>query len=351
MINGIDGHDENFQSCSPCSTINANGGGALFNDGGNVTLNDVAFNGNATSANPLGGADQQRLRHADHDRRLVHGQQRSRAEARCSSRGGNVNGVGVTFENNGSGDFDGGAAYLLGGTVNLTNATIVGNGCGFVDRRRDRERRRDLDAGQRHVLGQHPRRDPNRSGRHDDRREHDHRRRLCRRQRLRMPGVGKVDRPVQQQARRRRDHQRRGQQLRPGRALRLRRQRRHRRRRPAPRLDRRQRRADAHAGAARRQPGDRRRQSEPTARQPTSATSPATAMRHRRVRDPPDSVARDPDHQRGRPTSPTRAPTSTARSTSRATPEDSTSSGACRRTTCSTRPPSKAPASSTATPP
>ncbi len=38
--------------------------------------------------------------------------------------------TGVTFENNGGGDFDGGAAYLLGGTVSLTNATIVGNGSG-----------------------------------------------------------------------------------------------------------------------------------------------------------------------------------------------------------------------------
>ena len=43
-------------------------------------------------------------------------------------RGGNVTGVGVTFENNGDGSFDGGAAYMLGGNLSLTNATIVGNG-------------------------------------------------------------------------------------------------------------------------------------------------------------------------------------------------------------------------------
>ena len=42
-------------ACSPCATINANGGGALFNDGGNVTLNDVAFTA-THGANPLGGA-------------------------------------------------------------------------------------------------------------------------------------------------------------------------------------------------------------------------------------------------------------------------------------------------------
>ena len=70
--NGTDGHDEAFQSCSPCETINANGGGSLFNDGGNVTLNDVAFNGELTSSNPLGGAISNALRQSDHDRRLVH---------------------------------------------------------------------------------------------------------------------------------------------------------------------------------------------------------------------------------------------------------------------------------------
>ena len=45
-------------------------------------------------------------------------------------RGGNVSGVGVTFENNGNGSFDGGAAYVLSGNLSLTNATIVGNGWG-----------------------------------------------------------------------------------------------------------------------------------------------------------------------------------------------------------------------------
>ena len=78
-------------------------------------------------------------------------------------RGGNVSGVGVTFENNGNGGFDGGAAYVLSGNLSLTNATIVGNGWssfggGIAKRRRDR------DAGPRHVR-QHPRRYPDRSRR------------------------------------------------------------------------------------------------------------------------------------------------------------------------------------------
>ena len=75
---------------------------------------------------------------------------------------------------------------------------------------------------------------------------------------------------------------------------------------------------------------------------------PRRPVRHRRVQDPPDVVPRPRPPARPA-TSPTRAPTFTGRSTSRATPVDSTSSGACRRTTCSTRPPSRAPASSTAT--
>ena len=125
--NGIDGNDEDFQSCSPCETINANGGGSLFNDGGNVTLNNVAFNGEPTSANPLGGAVSNgfgTLTMTD----VSFTNEQAAGGGALFVRGGNVNGVGVTFENNGSGGFDGGAAYLLGGTVNLTNSTIVGNG-------------------------------------------------------------------------------------------------------------------------------------------------------------------------------------------------------------------------------
>jgi hypothetical protein len=125
--NGIDGSDENFQSCSPCETINANGGGSLFNDGGTVAINDVAFNGELTSSNPLGGAISNGFGTLTMtDVSFTHEQ--AAAGGALFVRGGTVSGVGVTFEDNGSFDFDGGAVYLLGGTVSLTNSTIVGNG-------------------------------------------------------------------------------------------------------------------------------------------------------------------------------------------------------------------------------
>ena len=90
ITNGIDGNDEAFQSCSPCETINANGGGALFNDGGNVTLDNVAFTNNSRRE-PAGRRDQQRLRQPDHDRRLVH-QRVGDSRGAFFVRGGNVSG-------------------------------------------------------------------------------------------------------------------------------------------------------------------------------------------------------------------------------------------------------------------
>ena len=125
MINGIDGRDE---TCSSgCSTINSTGGGSIFHGGGTLALNDVAFNGEATSANPLGGAISNgfgTLTMTD----VSFTNEHAAAGGALFVRDGNVSGVGVTFENNGTGDFDGGAVYLLGGIMNLTNSTIVGNG-------------------------------------------------------------------------------------------------------------------------------------------------------------------------------------------------------------------------------
>ncbi len=125
MINGIDGNDE---TCSSgCSTINSTGGGSIFHGGGTLTLNDVAFKGGLTSSNPLGGAISNgfgTLTMTD----VSFTNEQAAGGGALFVRGGTVNGVGVTFENNGSGSFDGGAAYLLGGIVNLSNSTIVGNG-------------------------------------------------------------------------------------------------------------------------------------------------------------------------------------------------------------------------------
>ena len=128
ITNGVDGNDENLQSCSPCETINANGGGAPFNNGANVTLDNVAFKDNAGNT-PLGGAVSNGFGTLTLTDVSFTGNSAA-AGGGLFVRGGSVSGVGVTFEDNSSGDFDGGAVCLLGGTVNLTNATIVGNGSG-----------------------------------------------------------------------------------------------------------------------------------------------------------------------------------------------------------------------------
>src|SRR5262249_51791900 len=114
MTNGVDGNDEAFQSCSPCETINANGGGAVFNFDGNVTLDNVAFTNNGEST-PLGGAVSNGFGNLTLTDVSFTGNNAA-AGGGLFVRSGNVNAVGVTFENNGGGDFDGGAAYVLGGT-------------------------------------------------------------------------------------------------------------------------------------------------------------------------------------------------------------------------------------------
>ena len=120
---GIDEEDENCSS--GCNTINANGGGALFNNGATVTLRNVLFRDNFGSGTPLGGAVSNgsgTLNMTDvsftHNAAGVGGA--------LFTRNGTVTGTGVTFENNATTCCDGGAAvYLLGGTVSLTNTTIV----------------------------------------------------------------------------------------------------------------------------------------------------------------------------------------------------------------------------------
>jgi hypothetical protein len=126
ITNGVDGLDEAFQSCSPCLTINANGGGALFNDGGTVTVDTVAFTDNGQNT-PLGGAVSNRFGNLTLTDVSFTGNNAAGGGGLFVGAG-NVTGVGVTFENNGSSAFDGGAAYVLSGNLSLTNATIVGNG-------------------------------------------------------------------------------------------------------------------------------------------------------------------------------------------------------------------------------
>ncbi len=124
---GDDGNDENFESCSPCLTLNANGGGALFNSGATVTLEDVDFDTNGIgSGQPLGGAisnsgtlEMKNVLFKNDDAAFGGG---------LFSRSGTVIANGVTFEQDGSSAFDGGAVFLGGGIVSLVNMTIVESG-------------------------------------------------------------------------------------------------------------------------------------------------------------------------------------------------------------------------------
>ncbi len=119
---GRDGKDENFGSCSPCPTMNANGGGAIFN-AGQLTLERVGFEANQSS--PTGGAigNNGTLSLTDVE---FHANSASFGGA-LFSRGGTVNADRVTIRGN-TGSARGGGVFLLGGTLQLTNSTVTGNG-------------------------------------------------------------------------------------------------------------------------------------------------------------------------------------------------------------------------------
>lgn len=124
---GEDGNDENFKSCSPCETLNANGGGAIFNDGATVTLHEVFFKSDGGGGQPVGGAignagalDMEGVTFSGDGAAFGGG---------LFSRGGSVDANGVTFEEDGLDAFDGGAVFLYSGAVaSLTNTTIVASG-------------------------------------------------------------------------------------------------------------------------------------------------------------------------------------------------------------------------------
>ena len=123
---GTDENDEAFANCSPCSTLSANGGGAVFNGGGAVTLEHVAFHGNGARGTPVGGAvangagtlTMTDVSFEDDGAGLGGGLYVS---------GGTVSADGVTFEDEG-GEFGGGAVLLNGGTTTLVNTTVTGSG-------------------------------------------------------------------------------------------------------------------------------------------------------------------------------------------------------------------------------
>jgi CSLREA domain-containing protein len=125
---GLDGNDEGFIGCSPCETLRANGGGALFNAGATVILDEVAFEGDGESGGqPVGGAigNAGTLEMANvsfiHDGAAIGGA--------LFTRGGTITASGVTFEDDGGFNYDGGAVFLYeGGNATFTNTTIVGSG-------------------------------------------------------------------------------------------------------------------------------------------------------------------------------------------------------------------------------
>jgi hypothetical protein len=122
------GFDEQDEGCSGgCSTINSWGGGDLLNNGGNVTLDGVAFANNYSSATPLGGAVSNGSGTLTmNDVSFTHNA--AGAGGALFTRSGTVSGNGVTFSGNSTTCCEGGAAYLLGGTVTLVNTTIASSG-------------------------------------------------------------------------------------------------------------------------------------------------------------------------------------------------------------------------------
>ena len=122
MTGGVDDEDENL--CGGCSEIRENGGGALFNDGGAVTLTDVAFLDDPGGAAPGAAIGNNGTLNMSDVTFTGDGPQT------LFTHGGAITGNEVTFQDDADGccDYDGGAAYLDGGTVTLTNTTVVGSG-------------------------------------------------------------------------------------------------------------------------------------------------------------------------------------------------------------------------------
>ena len=124
---GFDGADEGLEGCSPCETIRAHGGGALYN-AAVVELENVIFEGDGiSSGQPTGGA----IGNAGtlDLRNVSFPEDNAAIGGALFSRGGTINAENVTFENDGTSAFDGGTVFLTGGgNASFTNATVVGSG-------------------------------------------------------------------------------------------------------------------------------------------------------------------------------------------------------------------------------
>lgn len=125
---GVDGEDENLKDCDPCYTINANGGGAIYNAGATLTLDEVAFVANGTtSAQPVGGAISNSGNLDMED--VIFEDDGAAYGGGLFARGGTVTANRVTFQGDGPDAFDGGAVFLYGdAAASLANTTIVESG-------------------------------------------------------------------------------------------------------------------------------------------------------------------------------------------------------------------------------
>src|ERR1700729_865914 len=123
------GVDERYARClNGCdSVLDADGGGALFNNDAAVTLDDVAFTGNVSSA-PIGGAVSTAYGTLTMNN-VSFTNNSSGVAGALFVRGGTVTGDGNTIEADRTSRCEGGAAYLYGGaTVTLENSTVVDSG-------------------------------------------------------------------------------------------------------------------------------------------------------------------------------------------------------------------------------
>jgi hypothetical protein len=120
---GVDERDARcLNGCD--SVLDADGGGALFNNDAAVTLEDVAFTGNVSSA-PIGGAVSTAYGTLTMNN-VSFTNNSSGVAGALFVRGGTVTGDGITFEGDRTTCCEGGAAYLYGGaTVTLENTTVV----------------------------------------------------------------------------------------------------------------------------------------------------------------------------------------------------------------------------------
>ncbi len=122
LTGGDDGADENCPN--GCETLQENGGGALFNNGGTITVTNAAFTndggslGGAISTN--GGSVSLTGVSFTDDGGYIGGA--------LFARSGTVTGSGVTFFQDATAADDNAAAYLYGGTVSFTNTTVADSG-------------------------------------------------------------------------------------------------------------------------------------------------------------------------------------------------------------------------------